>query len=57
MKILGFVVSLVLFIVGILALGFSFNFVGLEPFVFVGGILLITVALMIPVHVMKRVDP
>jgi hypothetical protein len=57
MNIAGFVVSFILFIAGLLLMGYSFgpDIVG-PGFMFFGGILAITVAIVIPVHVMKRIE-
>jgi hypothetical protein len=57
MNIAGFVVSFILFIAGLLLMGYSFGPDIAGPgFMFIGGILAITVAIVIPVHVMKRIE-
>ena len=55
-KIIGFVVSLALFIGGIYLMGEAFNVKGLESLVFIGGILVTTLGCAIPLHLMKRID-
>lgn len=63
-NIIGFVVSAILFFGGILLMGYSFEPIALELpfgvdpriFVFSGGLLATTAGLMIPVHIMKRID-
>lgn len=56
MKILGFIVSLVLFVGGIYLLANAFYVLGFESVVFVGGILVSTIGLVIPFHILTRVD-
>ncbi len=56
MKIIGFVVSLVLFIGGIYVLGLAFALPGYELVTFLGGILLSSIGIAIPVHLLKRID-
>lgn len=56
MKIIGFVASLVFFIGGIYVLGLAFTLPGYELVTFLGGIVLSSIGLAIPVHVLKRVD-
>ena len=56
MNILGFVISFVLFVGGIYMMGEAFYVEGLESVVFIGGLLVTTVGVFIPIHVMKRVD-
>lgn len=56
MKIIGFVVSLLLFVGGIYIMGEAFNVKGLETLVFIGGILVTTLGCAIPVHLLKRID-
>jgi len=55
-KIIGFVVSLLLFVGGIYIMGEAFNVKGLETLVFIGGILVTTLGCAIPVHLLKRID-
>lgn len=56
MKIIGFVASLVFFLAGIYLFALAFQIPGYEMLVFIGGILLITVGVAIPMHLMKRID-
>jgi hypothetical protein len=56
MNVVAFLVALVLFLGGLALMGYSFLAVGFEGPVFVGGILAVSAALAIPVHVLKRVD-
>ncbi|CAO1652320.1 hypothetical protein I6E68_06570 [Salinibacterium sp. NSLL150] len=56
MNIFGFVISFVLFVGGIYMMGEAFYVEGLESVVFIGGLLVSTAGVFIPIHVMKRVD-
>ena len=56
MKILAFVVSLVVFVGGIYVMGSSFYVPGFEGLVFIAGILLCALGIIIPVHILKRID-
>lgn len=56
MKIIGFVVSLIVFIGGLYVLGLAFALPGYELPTFLGGILLSSIGIAIPVHVLKRID-
>ncbi len=56
MNILGFLISLALFIGGFYLMGSAFYVVGLESVVFVAGILCSSLGLLIPVHLLKRID-
>jgi hypothetical protein len=57
MNIVAFVVSFLLFVAGLLLMGYSFGPEVAGPgFMFIGGILAIAVAIAIPAHVMKRID-
>ncbi len=56
MNIIGFLVSLVLFIGGFYLMGSAFYVTGLESVVFIGGILCSSLGLLIPVHILKRID-
>jgi hypothetical protein len=55
-NIIGFIASIVLFVFGIFVMGSAENFAGFEAAVFIAGILITSLGLFIPVHVMKRVD-
>ncbi len=56
MKIIGFVVSLVLFVLGFYIMGNAFYVEGAEFPVFIAGILVTSFGLFIPVHILKRID-
>jgi len=45
-----FIVSIVLFVVGIVVLGIAFSLPAAQAFVFLGGLLLVIIALAIPMH-------
>ncbi len=56
MNIIGFLISLALFIGGFYLMGSAFYVAGLESVVFVAGILCSSLGLAIPFHLLKRVD-
>ncbi|MBN9240536.1 MAG: hypothetical protein J0J03_12745 [Leifsonia sp.] len=56
MKIIGFLVSVVLFVLGIYIMGEAFYVAGAEFPVFIAGILVTSLGLFIPVHILKRID-
>lgn len=56
MKIIGFVAALVFFLGGIYLFALAFQVPGYETLVFIGGILLISAGIAIPMHLMKRID-
>lgn len=56
MNVIAFVVSLGLFVGGILAMGYSFYVVGFELPTFFAGILMSSAGIALPIHVLKRVD-
>lgn len=56
MKILGFLVSLAFFVGGMYILGNAFYFPGFEAIGFIGGILVASIGLAIPFHLLKRID-
>jgi hypothetical protein len=56
MNVFAFLVSFVLFVGGILILAYSFSVEGWEIAVFFAGILVSTLGVVIPVHIMKRID-
>lgn len=56
MNIVAFVFSLVLFIGGLLLMGYAFETTGYELAMFAGGILVVSAAVALPVHVLKRID-
>jgi len=55
-NIFGFVISLALFVGGIYMMGEAFYVDGLESVVFMGGILVTSLGVFIPIHIMKRID-
>ena len=56
MNVVAFLVALVLFLGGFALMGYAFYVVGFEAPMFIGGILAVSAALALPVHVLKRVD-
>ncbi|MBX3100192.1 MAG: hypothetical protein KF761_11515 [Salinibacterium sp.] len=56
MNIIAFVISLALFVLGLYMMGEAFYVVGAEYPVFIGGILVTSLGLAIPAHVLKRID-
>jgi hypothetical protein len=56
MNVIAFVVSLALFLGGILLLGFSFGVEGYELVTFLAGILITSAGVALPIHVLKRID-
>jgi len=55
-NIIGFVISLVLFVLGFYVMGSAFYVTGAEFPVFIGGILVSSIGVFIPIHVLKRID-
>ena len=56
MNIIAFVVSLALFVLGFYIMGNAFYVTGAEFPVFIGGILVSSIGVFIPIHVLKRID-
>ncbi|CAN5307835.1 hypothetical protein BH11ACT4_BH11ACT4_11210 [soil metagenome] len=56
MNIIAFIISLALFIGGLYIMGSAFSVVGAEYWVFIVGILVSSIGVAIPIHVLKRVD-
>ncbi|WP_157981704.1 hypothetical protein [Protaetiibacter intestinalis] len=57
MKVVVFLLSLVLFVASFLAFGYAFSLDGFEAgALFLGGIVLASVAFMIPFHLLERFD-
>jgi hypothetical protein len=56
MNVIAFVVSLGLFLGGILIMGYSFSVEGFELVTFFAGILITSVGVALPIHVLKRID-
>ena len=55
-NIVAFIISLGLFVAGFFVMGSAFYAVGAEFVVFLGGILLSSLGVFIPIHVLKRID-
>jgi len=49
-----YVVAILLFLLGMFAFGISFSVPGWEPYIFVAGILLVSLALALPIHLRAR---
>jgi len=56
MNVVAFIISFALFIGGLFLMGESFTATGYEGVVFIAGILITTLGVMIPIHVLKRLD-
>ena len=56
MNIIAFVVSLALFVLGFYIMGNAFYVTGAEFAVFIGGILVSSIGVFIPIHILKRID-
>lgn len=55
-NIVAFVISLALFVAGFYVMGSAFYVEGAEYLVFLGGILMSSLGVFIPIHVLKRID-
>lgn len=56
MNVIAFLISLALFVGGIVILGYSFSVVGFELVLFFGGIIVTSIGVAIPIHLLKRID-
>jgi hypothetical protein len=56
MNVIAFVVSLALFVGGLFLMGYSFYIEGFEAAAFIGGILVTSAGVALPIHVLKRID-
>ncbi|GAB3606944.1 hypothetical protein GCM10027413_23530 [Conyzicola nivalis] len=56
MNVIAFVVSLGLFVGGILIMGYSFDFEGFQLPSFFAGLLITSAGVALPIHVLKRID-
>lgn len=56
MQIVVWFFSFVAFIVGLVMMGYSFEVPGLELVLFLGGILVISISVAVPAHVLKWVE-
>ncbi len=57
MNVLGFLVSLVLFLLGMFLMGQAFAVESGQAFVFLGGILVTSIGVALPIHLFKRIAP
>lgn len=56
MQIVVWFFSFVIFVVGLLMMGYSFETPGFELVMFLGGILAVSLAIAIPAHVLKWIE-
>ena len=56
MNVVAFAISLALFIGGLFLMGYAFSTTGYELPMFFGGILVTSLGVFIPIHVLKRLD-
>jgi len=56
MNVVAFAISLALFIGGLFLMGYAFSNTGYELPMFFGGILVTSLGVFIPIHVLKRLD-
>ncbi|MEP6481187.1 MAG: hypothetical protein ABJA94_04180 [Rhodoglobus sp.] len=56
MNIIAFVIAILLFVGGLYIMGSAFYVVGAEYPVFIAGILVSSLGVAIPIHVLKRID-
>jgi len=56
MNIVAFIISFIVFVGGLLLMGYAFSTPGVELVMFLGGILAVSVAVAVPAHLLKRVD-
>jgi len=56
MNVIAFVVSLALFVGGLFLMGYAFSTEGFELVMFLGGILVTSAGVALPIHVLKRID-
>lgn len=56
MNIVAFVIGAVLFVGGVVMFGYSFDGTTFDPFLFAGGIIVVSASIAIPFHLLKRVD-
>jgi hypothetical protein len=57
MNAFAFAASLVLFVGGLLIMGFAFYVEGFQAIAFLAGILCTCAGIALPIHVLKRIDP
>ncbi len=56
MRIIAFVIALAFFLGGLTLMAYAFGAGGAEFLMFFGGILAVAVSIVIPVHILKRID-
>ena len=56
MNVVAFIVSLALFVGGLFIMGESFYVTGAQGVVFFAGILVTSIGVFIPIHILKRID-
>ena len=56
MNVVAFIISFALFVGGLYMMGAAFQLVGFELPMFLGGILVSSIGVAIPIHVLKRLD-
>ena len=56
MNVVDFIISFALFVGGLYMMGAAFQLVGFELVMFLGGILVSSLGVAIPIHVLKRLD-
>ena len=56
MNAIGFVVSLGLFVGGLLLMGYAFTTTGYELAMFAGGLAAATLGILIPIHLLRRLE-
>jgi hypothetical protein len=52
MNVFGFVIAFVIFVAGLVLFGFAFTVPSFEAVMFVGGIILVSISLAIPFHIL-----
>ncbi len=52
MNVFGFVIAFVIFLAGLVLFGFAFTVPSFEAVMFVGGVILISISLAIPFHIL-----
>jgi cytochrome b subunit of formate dehydrogenase len=55
MNVIAFLVAFALFVAGLVMMGYAFYVEGFELVMFLGGILVSSLAVAIPIHVLKRI--
>jgi hypothetical protein len=52
MNVFGFIIAFVIFVAGLVLFGFAFTVSSFEAVMFVGGIILVSISLAIPFHIL-----